>query len=156
MAKFSAVSLGGLNATASVPTDLQRVYTGQGSSGATVGFDIAGTYVGTLSFEFTIDDVNWFPVVAHLTGPSGFPGPTVLTTTTTGRYAVSAHGYSQVRVRMSAYTSGSAMVATAITASQETLLILRELMIQNELLVQGLNLNVDLATEYRNDPTYGM
>jgi len=155
MAKFGSVSLGALNATFAVQTDLQRTYPGNASTGATVGFDISGAFVGIITFEFTIDDTNWFPVAAHQTGPSGLPGPVVLTAAAAGRYSVNGGGYSQVRVRMSSYTSGTAVVAAAVPASPSDVLILREQMITNELLAQLLNTGIDVNNDYRSDITFG-
>ncbi len=153
--KFGSASLGVLNAALAVPMDLQRVYTGQGSPGAAAGFDISGTFVGTLVWEATIDDVRWFPIAAHQSGFSGLPGPITLSTTVPGVWTVNGHGYSQVRVRMANYTSGSATVATALTASQTDLLILRELMITNKLLSQILNQDADQDDAWRADAGFG-
>ena len=162
MARFSAVTLSNLGAAATVPCDLQRVYTGQGSSGETAGFDLNGTWLGTVIFQATIDDTNWFPVVAHLVGGSGYAGPVVTTVVGTGspqvgRYVIHVMGYSQVRALMSAYTSGGVVVAISLTASAAILLVVRELQILNDLmaiLIQ--NPQIDVNTEYRNDPMYGM
>jgi hypothetical protein len=163
MARFGSVSLGALNATFAVQTDLQRTYPGNASTGATVGFDISGVFVGTLAFEATIDDTRWFPVVAHQTGFSGIAGPITLSVAQPGPvlpgvWAVNAHGYSQVRLRMSAYTSGSATVAAAVTASQTELLVLREVMTTNELLAMLINGDpgpVDVNRDFRSDTGFG-
>src|ERR1700686_5812695 len=109
MARFGSVALGQLNATFAVQTDVQRTYPGNASTGAAVGFDISGIWVGTVVFEFTIDDTNWFPVAAHQTGPSGLPGPIVLSTQAPGRYSVNGGGYSQLLMRMSVFPSGTAI-----------------------------------------------
>ena len=154
--KILSATLWKLNDTAMVDTDIQRVYTGQASPAEAVGFDLAGTYVGTISFEATIDDVTYFPAPAFPQGTSGLLSGAVTSTTATGRWMMPAVGYSRVRVRMSAYTSGSVAVAAALTAANLNLYLLRELMIMNDILVQGLNLKIDLDTEYRKDPTYGI
>ena len=166
MAKFGAGLLGKLNDTFAVPTDLQRVYTGQGSAAAAVGFDLSGVFVGTVVFEATIDDVRWFAVAAHQTGLSGVPGPVTLSVvqpgagsypqTLPGVWSVNAHSYSQVRVRMVSYTSGSCVVAAALTASQTEVLVLKELMIANKLLAGGLHPNdPDQDDQWRADPGFG-
>ncbi len=71
---------------------------------AHVWVQITGTFVGTLSFETTVDGTTW--VAATMT-----PMPvssTVTTATATGVWTGSAGKY--YRVRMSAYTSGTALV----------------------------------------------
>ena len=158
MAKLTTGTLGALNAALTVQTDLQRTYPGNASPAAAVGFDISGTFVGTIVFEATIDDNRWFAVSGHQTGFSGVPGPITLSTTVAGVWVVLAHGYSQVRARMSAYTSGGAVVAAAITASQAELLLLREQMITNELLAMLVNADasyVDVNRDFRGDAGFG-
>ncbi|GEM_PF-3356489 len=84
----------------------------------TAGIQITGVFVGTLQFEGTVDGTNWFSLNA-VPLPSG----TVTTsTTTTGQWQVDIAAVTQFRVRMSAYTSGTATIylrggqATAVTA----------------------------------------
>jgi len=72
----------------------------------TVGVQITGTWVGTLAFEGTIDNTNWFALNAAPI-PSG---ATVTTTTANGQWVVLTGGVRNVRVRASAYTSGTVTV----------------------------------------------
>lgn len=93
---------------------------------AVVNYDIrsaAGNL--TVSFEATIDGTNYFAVPAWaqsqslagtLTAEQYVPSVTVATTLT-GLYTVGTTGYRRVRVRVSAYTSGSVTVATRSTAA---------------------------------------
>jgi hypothetical protein len=74
----------------------------------TVGIQITGTFTGTLSFEQTNDDTNWVAMtVYNVTAPS----TGVTTATGPGLFTGSAAGIKRVRVRFSAYTSGSAIVS---------------------------------------------
>lgn len=62
-----------------------------------------GTLVGTVVFEATLDDTNWFAINAiRING-------TIIASTATfaDRGALDCAGYSQVRMRVSAYTSGT-------------------------------------------------
>lgn len=67
---------------------------------------VTGTFVGTITFEASLDGSAWstVQVIAQATS--------ALTTTTTaaGLFIVPNPGYSWVRARMSAYTSGTALV----------------------------------------------
>lgn len=77
-----------------------------------VGFQLAGTWTGTVTFEATIDGTNWISVNAD-------PVPTgaaATTATAGGIYQVPCAGFSQVRARFSTATSGS------ITCSANTCL----------------------------------
>lgn len=77
----------------------------------TVGFQLSGTFSGTLSFEGTTDNSNW---VALRATP---PGTTTAVTSATaaGAWVGSAAGLSQVRARVSSYTSGSFSVSILVT-----------------------------------------
>lgn len=73
---------------------------------ATVNFNITGTWVGTVRAEGTLDGgATWLLLVSVGSGQSIFA-----TSTTNDIFKVQCGGYSQVRMRMSAYTSGSATV----------------------------------------------
>lgn len=78
---------------------------GQGS----LGVQVAGTFVGTLQFEARVGNsstwASWSVV------PNGFTSA-VTSTTTTGLWVGSVNGFSQIRVRFSAYTSGTAVIYT--------------------------------------------
>ncbi len=72
-----------------------------------VGIQISGTWVATLAFEATTDGTNWFPV----NGVQSVTGAQVSQTTANGQWRANAGGYQAVRVRATAYTSGTATVA---------------------------------------------
>lgn len=79
---------------------------------ASTGIQIQGTFVGTLQFEQTIDNVNW---VSWSVTP--FDSATAVTSATgVGLWTGSVTNF-KVRVRFSAYTSGSAVVTKVSTVS---------------------------------------
>lgn len=88
--------------------------TGTGS----VGIFVTGTFNATLQFEATITDpedigsATWISIEA-LPGT----GPGVTSTTATGGWTALTSGYTHVRVRASAYTSGTATVTTLTAAA---------------------------------------
>lgn len=65
----------------------------------TIGVEISGTFVGTLVFEFTIDGTIWHSIRDLLINQSQ---------TTTGAFQFNVAGFSEFRVRSSAWTSGTA------------------------------------------------
>jgi len=92
--RTAAAALGAANAAVTVATE------GAGN----VAWEIdTGTLVGTVVFEATLDDTNWFAINAlRIDG-------TIIASTTTfaDRGSLTSAGYSQIRLRVSAYTSGS-------------------------------------------------
>lgn len=72
-----------------------------GQAGAVVA--LTGTFVGTVTFEGSLDDTNWFSVMAVKLGD----GAIATTATTTGLYRISCAALTSVRARVSAWTSGS-------------------------------------------------
>ena len=76
---------------------------------STVSFSVSGTYVGTLTAEGTVDGTNWDAIPVK---PMNAAGIYVLTlaSAATGRWMGPVGQFSQVRLRMSAYTSGTAAV----------------------------------------------
>jgi hypothetical protein len=83
------------------PTDVT------GAQGLVV--EVSGTFVGTVTFEGTIDDTSWF-VVNML--PVGATQTAVTTATAPGQWTTqhATLALSQFRARVSAYTSGSVTV----------------------------------------------
>lgn len=76
-----------------------------------VGFQLTGTFVATLTFEASLDGVTWVAI-------NGNPQPTgaaATTATAAGIVLVPCSGFSQVRARVSAWTSGS-IVCTGCTS----------------------------------------
>lgn len=85
----------------------------------TVGVQVSGTFVATVIFESTIDGTNWFAINA-VPLPSGVNVATAATAP--GQWQIDVAACTQMRVRCSAYTSGTATVfmrggqATSVTA----------------------------------------
>ena len=75
-----------------------------GASGAAA--QISGTWVGTITFEGTLDGTSWFPVNAVSASTSS----PQTTTTVNGLYRLTPGGLSSIRANMTAFTSGSASV----------------------------------------------
>lgn len=73
---------------------------------SSIGIQITGTWTATLQFECTVDDTNWFSVQPWDISSFG----TDTSTNDNGNFIVNVAGYSQFRVRASAYTSGTATV----------------------------------------------
>lgn len=80
---------------------------------STVSIDLRGTFSATFEVSGTVDGTNWtlIPIRAINTATVGY----VVSTTTAGMFIGKSLGYRQVRVRCTAYTSGSA--TAFITAS---------------------------------------
>lgn len=70
------------------------------------GLQASGTWVGTLSFEASIDGLTFSALSAVPTNST----TSVTSTTGNGLWLASAAGLRLIRVRVSAYTSGTAMV----------------------------------------------
>lgn len=82
--------------------------TGAGSSyGAgglsTITVSITGITTATITFEGTVDDTTWVSIGAT----NSATGAIATTATANGIYVLPVAGYSQVRCRISAYTSGT-------------------------------------------------
>lgn len=67
---------------------------------------ISGTWVATLTFEGSIDGTTYFSIPALTIAGS----TTATTTTANGNFGIAVGGYFSVRVRASAYTSGTATI----------------------------------------------
>ena len=117
----TTTNLGAAQAVATVPVSCGAggLYLGAPTLNVgAVGFNVSGTWVGTLTFEASIDGTNWF---AYAASPvtSGYISVPQTTTTVNGQYIIHTAGFNQVRVRVSAYTSGTAVVTTEVTAGAE-------------------------------------
>lgn len=86
------------------------ILTTRSTSNATI--NLTGSWTGTLQFEASIDNTNWFPAGAI---PSG-TGAAVTSTTSNGTWTYQQPS-SQLRVRASAWTSGTATVNILASAA---------------------------------------
>ena len=77
-----------------------------GKQEATAGIYISGTWTATLEFEATIDGTNWFALFVHPVGGAIH----VASTAANGQWRAGVAGFARIRVRASAYTSGTATV----------------------------------------------
>lgn len=103
-------SLAALNATVELVLN--------GNEGFAV--DVRNVFVGTITFQGTIDGTNWFPVNVS---PAGAAGNVALVSTTAavGAWLGSAAGCLRVRAIMTAFTSGSAtVIIRAVSTPQWT------------------------------------
>ena len=74
-----------------------------------VVFQVTGTWVGTLTFEVSVNGTDWVPQACKRSAETN--STTLVTSkTSNGIAALSTIGVPWFRVRMSAYTSGSATV----------------------------------------------
>ncbi len=71
-----------------------------------VGFQVLGTFVGTVLFEASVNGIDFQPLEVF---PAG-GGPSVQSATAPGVFQASVAGMVEVRARVSAYTSGSITV----------------------------------------------
>lgn len=90
--------------SAAVATANGAVYTANAYT--YVLFQVIGTFVGTITFEASLDGTNWHAVLCYHAGT----GVSATTTTATGLYLLHTAGLGLVRARISAYTSGSITV----------------------------------------------
>ena len=80
-----------------------------------VGFGVSGTWVGTLSFSFSTDGVNFIP----LSVTPFASGTSILTTTANGNWFSLVQNFIAVQVTATTITSGTAavIIATSIDSS---------------------------------------
>lgn len=86
----------------------------------TVTASITGTWVGTLVMEGQAADNNWYGLDIY--SPSNNITPFTTTITTNGLYGVVGGGFLNIRVRASAYTSGTVNVALDGSLAQQSIL----------------------------------
>lgn len=77
-----------------------------GDGYGTVGFQITGTWSGTITFEGTVNNSTWVSINAY----SRATGTGATTTTANGVFVTSSAGIRYVRARVSSYTSGSIII----------------------------------------------
>lgn len=81
---------------------------------ASAAIQITGTWVGTITFEGTVDGTTWGSINA-VAASTSTPQPT---TTVNGLYRLTPGGLASIRANMTAFTSGTAVVS--IRASEGT------------------------------------
>jgi hypothetical protein len=91
--------LGALNAEIIVPTD------GAGS----VSIDLRGTFNMTVELSGTVDGTNWIPIPVKPVNLASKLYVAAITGTAAGVWQGACSAYRQVRARVTAYTSGSAV-----------------------------------------------
>ena len=101
MSSKSGMFTGALMQNAAGATGNGTVLTVDGYSVATI--QVSGTFSATITWEGTIDQSNWVAVQATDLGT----GTAATTATAAGLFRIQAFGLSQLRARVSAYTSGS-------------------------------------------------
>jgi hypothetical protein len=91
-------------ASGTITAAAQTVSINKESGEGVVGIQITGTWTATIEFEGTVDGSNWVALRVH-------DGTQVVTNTTAnGLFMAPAGHLDQVRVRSSAYTSGTANI----------------------------------------------
>lgn len=80
-----------------------------------VAAQITGTFVGTVTFEATVDGTNY---VAIAVIPVGATRTLTTTATAAGMWQLNASGYAAVRARCSAFTSGTINVTLKRSAGK--------------------------------------
>ncbi len=98
-------TLGALNAAVEADTSISN----------TVVVAVTGTFNLTLAFEGTLDGTNWLPLPAM--NHSNRAMYTALAATVAAMYTLPTMGLAKIRVRASAYTSGSAAIRLARSIS---------------------------------------
>lgn len=118
----------------------------------TAGIQISGTFVGTLQFEQLIDTTTGGVAWATWTLSPNGGGADVTSATGPGVWFASVAGARQVRVRFSAYTSGTAVVAVyAATVSFRSKSPTFTLAIGNAFCLDTVNRDLYLARVGVND-----
>lgn len=73
---------------------------------STALIELTGTFVGTVVFEYTINGEDWNTLTVNVFGASS----TATGATAAGKWLVNVAGLQQIRVRSTAYTSGTVEV----------------------------------------------
>jgi len=79
-----------------------------------IGIQITGTWVGTITFQATINNSTYTSLRVISAADTSAAG--VTTTTANGIWNATIAGYSQVRIVFTAYTSGTAVVNARVTS----------------------------------------
>jgi hypothetical protein len=105
-ARAQTVTLSALNAEAIVDLNGQAIVMADLRTAA---------MAATLVFEGTIDGTNYVATNAFDVQASVYVASVVVTTTLSKQYALTAGGFKRIRVRVSAFTSGTVVVAARAT-----------------------------------------
>lgn len=131
---FGAGTSTGISTAPAAGSTLVLTPTGTDASGATVQYDrpswtvqITGTWVGMLTVEETLDGTTWVPVNSRQSAGGRLSN----NFTVNGLFRGSYGGVGAVRVRSSAFTSGTAVVTLAI-GSQAALFLNSDVLVQTE------------------------
>lgn len=109
--RSNVTSLPNFNATLNLTALNQTIAVGVISGMSTVIFDVSGTWTATLAIQATVNGSTWNNAPNYNTvNGSGF------TITSNGQIYVPCGGYSQVRLLVSAFTSGTITVTEQATA----------------------------------------
>ena len=78
-----------------------------------VALQVTGTFTGTITFEASVDGTNYASLAVKASSQTA-AATLVTTTTAVGVFTVNTQGLPYVRARMSAYTSGDAVVTAKL------------------------------------------
>ena len=83
-----------------------------------VVLQVTGTFTGTITFEASVDGTNY--VAIAMKASSQTTATTLVSTTTAvGVFSLNIQGFPNFRARMSAYTSGDAVVTASLARSNK-------------------------------------
>jgi len=82
---------------------------------------ITGTWVATLQAEGLMADGTTWQQIPIYTINTTLPYAQALTTTTNGSFAITGGGYTQIRIKASAFTSGTVTIALNASLAQQTI-----------------------------------
>lgn len=88
---------------------------------ATAMIDIRGTFVATAVFEATVDGTNYIAMAAYNLSTGAY----VASVTAAANLALNCSGFKRIRVRCSAFTSGTMVVAARATIGDFTMIVER-------------------------------
>lgn len=97
---FATGNLAAANAEVVIPAD----------GASSLVLDVRGTYVGTLAVEGSPDGVNWTAIPVRPVNAASLLYVITLASAATGPFIGRTFGFRLIRVRMTAFTSGSAAV----------------------------------------------
>lgn len=86
----------------------------------TVTASVTGTWSATLVAEGQLADSTWVIIPMYILSSSSLPYTSTFSTTTNGTYIITGGGFQNIRIRASAYTSGTVAVSLDGSLSQQT------------------------------------